>query len=109
MKDGSVVVDLAAEAGGNIETTVPGELSVHKVSLASLVSLLCVSEKNENAACHETHTQRLNIVHEVTHFNQSVLLLELVVLVLVVVPVFLYHTSTTVTAISAVVVRIKCQ
>lgn len=31
MKDGSVVVDLAAEARGNIETTVPGELSVHKV------------------------------------------------------------------------------
>lgn len=33
MKDGSVVVDLAAEAGGNIETTVPGQLTVHKVSL----------------------------------------------------------------------------
>ena len=32
MRDGSVVVDMAAEAGGNIETTVPGELSVHKVS-----------------------------------------------------------------------------
>lgn len=31
MKDGSVVVDLAAEAGGNIETTKPGELYVHKV------------------------------------------------------------------------------
>lgn len=31
MKDGSVVVDLAAEAGGNIETTVPGQLTVHKV------------------------------------------------------------------------------
>ncbi|KAL4613317.1 NAD(P) transhydrogenase, mitochondrial-like [Arapaima gigas] len=30
MKDGSVVVDLAAEAGGNIETTRPGELYVHK-------------------------------------------------------------------------------
>ncbi|TNM91888.1 hypothetical protein fugu_018900 [Takifugu bimaculatus] len=30
MKDGSVVVDLAAEAGGNIETTVPGELSVYQ-------------------------------------------------------------------------------
>ncbi|KAJ0056572.1 hypothetical protein NL108_010365, partial [Boleophthalmus pectinirostris] len=30
MKDGSVVVDLAAEAGGNIETTKPGELHVHK-------------------------------------------------------------------------------
>lgn len=36
MKDGSVVVDLAAEAGGNIETTVPGELSVHKVSTLQL-------------------------------------------------------------------------
>ncbi|TNM90859.1 hypothetical protein fugu_003148 [Takifugu bimaculatus] len=30
MKEGSVVVDLAAEAGGNIETTKPGELHVHK-------------------------------------------------------------------------------
>ena len=29
MKPGSVVVDLAAEAGGNIETTVPGEISVY--------------------------------------------------------------------------------
>ena len=26
MKPGSVVVDLAAEAGGNIETTKPGEI-----------------------------------------------------------------------------------
>ncbi|KAF4071762.1 hypothetical protein AMELA_G00266520 [Ameiurus melas] len=30
MKEGSVVVDLAAEAGGNIETTKPGELHIHK-------------------------------------------------------------------------------
>ena len=30
MKPGSVVVDLAAEAGGNIATTRPGELYVHK-------------------------------------------------------------------------------
>lgn len=37
MKDGSVVVDLAAEAGGNIETTVPGELSVYKVSNAQVL------------------------------------------------------------------------
>ncbi|XP_046897290.1 NAD(P) transhydrogenase, mitochondrial-like [Hypomesus transpacificus] len=29
MKDGSVVVDLASEAGGNIETTKPGELHVY--------------------------------------------------------------------------------
>lgn len=33
MKEGSVVVDLAAEAGGNIETTKPGELYVHKVRI----------------------------------------------------------------------------
>lgn len=31
MKDGSVVVDLAAEAGGNIETTKPGQLHVYRV------------------------------------------------------------------------------
>ncbi|XP_030048970.1 NAD(P) transhydrogenase, mitochondrial isoform X2 [Microcaecilia unicolor] len=30
MKEGSVVVDLASEAGGNIETTKPGEQYVHK-------------------------------------------------------------------------------
>jgi NAD(P) transhydrogenase len=30
MKPGSVVVDLAAEAGGNCEITVPGELVTHK-------------------------------------------------------------------------------
>nr|XP_048707008.1 NAD(P) transhydrogenase, mitochondrial isoform X1 [Caretta caretta] len=30
MKEGSVVVDLASEAGGNFETTKPGELYVHK-------------------------------------------------------------------------------
>lgn len=29
MKQGSVVVDLAAEAGGNCEATVPGEIAVH--------------------------------------------------------------------------------
>ena len=32
MKPGSVIVDLAAEAGGNVATTVPGELvKVHDV------------------------------------------------------------------------------
>jgi len=30
MKPGSVIVDLAAEAGGNCERTVPGQLTVHK-------------------------------------------------------------------------------
>lgn len=44
MKPGSVVVDLAAEAGGNIETTVPGEISVYNnvthVGLTDLPSRL---------------------------------------------------------------------
>ncbi|XP_042213471.1 NAD(P) transhydrogenase, mitochondrial-like [Homarus americanus] len=44
MKPGSVVVDLAAEAGGNIETTVPGEVSVYNdvthVGLTDLPSRL---------------------------------------------------------------------
>lgn len=32
MKPGSVIVDLAAESGGNIETTVPGEIrTIHDV------------------------------------------------------------------------------
>ena len=31
MAPGSVTVDLAAEAGGNIETTVPGEVVTHQV------------------------------------------------------------------------------
>jgi len=30
MKPGSVIVDLAAEAGGNCEITVPGQLTIHK-------------------------------------------------------------------------------
>lgn len=44
MRPGSVVVDLAAEAGGNIETTVPGEVSVYNdvthVGLTDLPSRL---------------------------------------------------------------------
>lgn len=44
MKPGSVVVDLAAEAGGNIETTIPGEVSVYNdvthVGLTDLPSRL---------------------------------------------------------------------
>jgi NAD(P) transhydrogenase len=44
MKPGSVVVDLAAEAGGNIETTRPGEVYEYKgvthVGLTDLPSRL---------------------------------------------------------------------
>lgn len=35
MKPGSVIVDLAAEAGGNVETTKPGEIYVYKVCISS--------------------------------------------------------------------------
>lgn len=36
MKPGSVTVDLAAEAGGNIATTVPNEVINHKASSCRL-------------------------------------------------------------------------
>ena len=39
MKPGSVVVDLAAEAGGNIETTRPGEIYTYNVYIDILFSL----------------------------------------------------------------------
>ncbi len=39
MKPGSVIVDLAAEAGGNCEATVPGQLVTHKdVTIIGLFS-----------------------------------------------------------------------
>ncbi|KAK7912962.1 hypothetical protein WMY93_013173 [Mugilogobius chulae] len=45
MKDGSVVVDLAAEAGGNIETTKPGELHVYKVIKRRVLVVETISGK----------------------------------------------------------------
>lgn len=40
MKPGSVVVDLAAEAGGNVQTTKPGEIAqVHGVTHIGLTDL----------------------------------------------------------------------
>lgn len=42
MKPGSVVVDLAAEAGGNIETTRPGEVyQLNDVTHIGLTDLAC--------------------------------------------------------------------
>ena len=40
MRPGSVTVDLAAEAGGNVETTVPGEVVSHQVCKGSRVALV---------------------------------------------------------------------
>lgn len=50
MKEGSVVVDLAAEAGGNIETIKPGQLHVHKVRFL-LRQLVCLFEQKVNLMC----------------------------------------------------------
>jgi Alanine dehydrogenase/PNT, C-terminal domain len=42
MRQGSVIVDLAAEAGGNCEATIPGRLHVHKgVTIIGLFQLTC--------------------------------------------------------------------
>lgn len=51
MRDGSVVVDLAAEAGGNIETTKPGELYVYRVSPLQHfgnISVCCITPNKDN-------------------------------------------------------------
>ena len=40
MRPGSVIVDLAAEAGGNCELTTPGEITVeHDVTIVGLTNL----------------------------------------------------------------------
>src|SRR6476469_1762248 len=40
MKEGSVIVDLASEMGGNCELTVPGEVAVHRgVSIVGYTDL----------------------------------------------------------------------
>ena len=41
MKPGSVTVDLAAEAGGNIATTVPNKVVTHKASPCLTLSISC--------------------------------------------------------------------
>ena len=56
MKPGSVVVDLAAEAGGNIETTRPGEIYTYNVNRFRL------SQTDRNSGMNET--ANLNILIE---------------------------------------------
>lgn len=51
MRDGSVVVDLAAEAGGNIETTKPGQLYVHQVSVHLYISVWRQWRRGVNLTC----------------------------------------------------------
>ncbi|KAI9446136.1 PNTB-domain-containing protein [Lactarius indigo] len=47
MKQGSVIVDLAAEAGGNCEATIPGKLHVHKGSHDYRSFLLSMTPVNQ--------------------------------------------------------------
>ena len=50
MKPGSVVVDLAAEAGGNCEATIPGQLTTYKdVTVIGMATRdIRASEANQN-------------------------------------------------------------
>ncbi|MBW2596327.1 MAG: NAD(P)(+) transhydrogenase (Re/Si-specific) subunit alpha, partial [Deltaproteobacteria bacterium] len=63
MKDGSVIVDLAAESGGNVEGTVPGEEVV--VNGVTIIGL-------ENIPAHvATHASRMyssNLLGFITEF-----------------------------------------
>ena len=52
MPSGSVTVDLAAPAGGNVETTVPGEvIKVRKNPLAFVTTFYCDSSVSFITAC----------------------------------------------------------
>jgi alanine dehydrogenase len=51
MKPGSVLVDLAAETGGNIEVTRPGEIYTYKVSSLRMHMRECA---NQHLRCYRT-------------------------------------------------------
>lgn len=61
MKEGSVVVDLAAEAGGNFETTKPGELYVHKVYQESVFLPLYPVKSSDLCGLKNNFTNSLRI------------------------------------------------
>ena len=52
MKQGSVIVDLAAEAGGNCEATRPGELNVQSgVTIIGQLLLVCEFVPKTDSYC----------------------------------------------------------
>lgn len=64
MKPGSVIVDLAAEGGGNCEVTLPGKLITHKgVTVIGLVEL-CLS-RNPATDRHRIYRLSFTITHAV--------------------------------------------
>ena len=70
MREGSVVVDLAAEAGGNCDLCVPGQIVQHHgvsvIGFTDLVSRLptqaCLAclplAQRAGTSCHPTHPRR---------------------------------------------------
>lgn len=63
MQPGSVTVDLAAEAGGNIETTVPGEVVSHHVrirkqSMYGKMSKTCCGSSSIKTSVQGRHSQQ---------------------------------------------------
>lgn len=70
MKPGSVVVDLAAEAGGNIETTVPGKVQVvHDVVHIGLTDLPSRLPTQSSTLYANNISKFLMSIGEKDHFN----------------------------------------
>jgi NAD(P) transhydrogenase subunit alpha len=63
MKPGSVIVDLAAETGGNVEGTVPGEEVV-----VNGVKIIGLANMPGRVAMHASEMYSSNLGHLLTHF-----------------------------------------
>ena len=66
MKPGSVIVDLAAERGGNCEATVPGELAVHNG-----VKVLGYTDMTSRLAGPSSQLYGMNLVHYIKDITTS--------------------------------------
>jgi H+-translocating NAD(P) transhydrogenase subunit alpha len=64
MQNGSVIVDLAAEAGGNVEGIVPGEETV----TANGVKLIGLSNFEGNVSRHASQVLAANFANMIEHF-----------------------------------------
>jgi NAD/NADP transhydrogenase alpha subunit len=62
MKPGSVIVDLAGEAGGNCEATVPGELSIYNnVKVIGSLALACPTSLDYTFILTDNRIHRFSI------------------------------------------------
>jgi NAD(P) transhydrogenase subunit alpha len=64
MKDGSVIVDMALETGGNVEGAVPGE----DTTTANGVTILGHTSLENTVATHATQVLAANFAAWITHF-----------------------------------------